>query len=433
MKSKIMAAFAATALALYAAVPVVDETEVSATMEGNRWMVVRYKLTGAPAVVTFDVEIRDGDGVWASVGDILKTCSGDVNRVVEPDESAFKEIRWDARTDWPDQRFNGGCIRAKVTAWAKGAPPDYMVVDLDTFDQTFYTSTNSLPLGGLTNSIYRTTKLVMRRIPAAGETFVMGQATNDAASVACAGQFHAQPYQHWVSLTNDFYMAVFETTQTQHVKLRGDSTANSKDTADPEKPVDALGYNTLRGSDWPATMTPGGILATFRSRSGIDFDIPTEAEWEFACRAGTQSAFYDGSDFADADIGSAELGSIAWYSGNCADDSELTNDNGYLGGLQRGGLKTPNAFGLYDMLGNASEWCRDYVAAYDILAQPALAPVGAATGSTRVKRGGNWHSKGAFTASSSRRGQDPTYTVDAANGGSVWANGYRLVCPAVAK
>ena len=65
--------------------------------------------------------------------------------------------------------------------------------------------------------------------------------------------------------------------------------------------------------------------------------------------------------------------------------------------------------------------------------EAAATTAGAATGSTRVKRGGNWHSKGAFTASSSRRGQDPTYTVDAANGGMVWANGYRLVCPAVAK
>ncbi len=410
----------------------VDASTVSMRVENNRTAVITYRLADDPAVVTLAIERSDGNGGWSRIPVPVVSLSGDVNRLVQPDASALKEIRWDCKADWPDQSFPSGSIRARVTAWAKGAPPDYMVVDLDTFEQRFYASESDIP-GGLANDRYKTDALVMRRIPAGGRSFVMGQHTNDVAAVACAGQFHAKAHQHWVSLANDFYMAVFETTQAQHVKLRGDSNANSKDTADPAKPVDALGYNTLRGSDWPASEAPGGLLAAFRQKTGIDFDIPTEAEWEFACRAGTQGAFYDGSEFADADTGSATLGDLAWYGGNCAADSELKNESGYFGGLRRGGLKAPNAFGLYDMLGNVSEWCRDYVADYDLAAQPSLAPDGAATGTTRVKRGGNWHSKGVFTASSTRRGQNPTNSVDAANGGTIWANGYRLVCPAVAK
>ena len=423
----------------FAASPNIDAGSVSMTQSENRTAVVRYKLTGADAVVTFDIEHRDGEGNWRSIGVPIVSVAGDVNRVVTHDASAFKEIRWNARKDWPDRHFDDGSIRAKVTAWAKSSPPDYMVIDLDTFDETFYETADRIP-GGIFDECYLTNKLVMRRIHAACETFVMGQQTNDAASATCEGAFIAHAPQHWVTLTNDFYIGVFEATQGQHKKLRGDGTSRSKATGDDRLPVDAISYQRLRGGitgetiNWPATGTAvGQDLAVFRTRSGIDFDIPTEAEWEFACRAGTQSAFHDGSEFTAVNSGSATLGGIAWFKGNCPDDSELTDSSGLVGGLRRPGQKESNAWGLYDMAGNVSEWCRDWAGAYDLAAQPAVAPVGPSSGSLRIKRGGNWHGKGAYCASSARRANNPSYSVDASDGTNVWGNGYRLVCPATAK
>lgn len=438
-------------VAVLAAPPVIDASSVTLSQVGNRTAVVRYRLTGAPAVVTFDIEHRDGDGNWSSIDVDFVTLSGDVNRLVQPDDSALKEIRWEARNDWPDQSFQDGSIRARVTAWDKAAPPDYMVIDLSDFSETFYETADRLPLGGLSNDYYRTNALVMRRIHAAGQTFVMGQQTRDSDSSTCEASFRYRAPEHWVSLTNDFYMAVFETTQRQHQRLQlvdGGGNKDSRDLTSVMQPVDAMSYNKLRGSveegiDWPVTGTAvGGLLAAFRANSGIEFDIPTEAEWEFACRAGTQSAFYDGSEFTTADEGSATLGDLAWFCGNCVADSELTNDNGYYGGIKVPGLKRPNAWGLYDMYGNASEWCKDWAGAYDTASAPTIAPGGAASNAEntvgrRIKRGGNWRGRGAFASSSGRRSNEVTYTVDAGNapsqGSATWANGYRLVCPAVAK
>ena len=102
-----------------AASPDIDASSVSMRVEGNRWAVVQYKLTGDSAVVTFDIEHRDGEGNWLSIGVPIVSVTGDANRLVEPDASSFKEIRWNARVDWPDQSFADGSIRAKVTAWAK--------------------------------------------------------------------------------------------------------------------------------------------------------------------------------------------------------------------------------------------------------------------------------------------------------------------------
>lgn len=432
----------ASAITAAAAPAVVDVSSVSLSQSDDGAVFVRYKLTGAPAVVTFDIERRGGEGGWSPMRVQPDDIAGDVNRLVQPDATSFREIHWDAGRDWPGQSFTNGMFRARVTAWDKAAPPDYMVIDLDTFDETFYETADRLPLGGLANDHYRTNALVMRRIHAAGETFVMGQTTNYSEAVSCVAAFSpANAAQHWVSLTNDYYMAVFETTQAQHRKL-GAASSRSKDTADGRKPVDGISYLRLRMAetgtasdiDWPATgSSVGGDLASIRARTGIDFDIPTEAEWEFACRAGTTSAYYNGAEFTGPTTGTPSLTDIAWYQKN-RDDGVITDDGGKKGGIQVVGLKEPNAWGLYDMCGNASEWCKDWAAAYDTSSQPAVAPAGPVTGTARVKRGGNWYSQGAHAASSSRRSTTHTdYSVDDSSGTGVWANGYRLVCPAIAK
>ena len=443
--NRLAMAFAAAMAGIMAyAAPVVDASSVTMRQLPNRTVVIDYRLTGEDAIITLDIEKRDGEGNWASIGVPLRHLTGDVNRRVtkNSDENVneVRKIQWAAAKDWPDQVIKDQSVRAKVTAWALTCPPDYMVLDLNTFSQFFYTSTNSLPYG-LSNSIYRTTMLVMRKIPAAGATFLMGQATNTSMDVSCRNCFMpASAEQHWVSFTNDYYMAIYETTQKQNKMLRGDGNSNSA-TANDEAPVDAIAYVTLRGNvgdgiDWPTTGTAvGGVLATFRARSGIEFDLPTEAEWEFACRAGTLTAFSNGENFHGTESGCVSLGDIGWYKGNFTGTAE-TYSNATRGGSQVVGQKAPNPWGLYDMHGNVSEWCKDYAAPYDVSVQPVVAPGGPTTdaGYGRIKRSGTWFTAGVYTASSARRSTTHiNYSLDDSSGAKVWSNGYRLVCSAVAK
>ena len=140
-------------------------------------------------------------------------------------------------------------------------------------------------------------------------------------------------------------------------------------------------------------MFPGKTLVAFAKKTG--FRLPTEAEWEYACRAGSQGMSYLGN-FAIKGINNAPtLGKIAWYGGNSGVaytggvDSSHWLDREHLSelsGTHRRGLLPPNAWGIYDMLGNVCEWCQDWYSDYPTLAKSD--PIGPETGTRRVQRGG---------------------------------------------
>jgi len=124
-----------------------------------------------------------------------------------------------------------------------------------------------------------------------------------------------------------------------------------------------------KGDDYPVETVDWGdtqdFIAALGARSGIRFRLPTEAEWEYVCKAGKS-----GQDYG-------ELGDIAWFNENSNNETHPV------------GQKKPNAWGLYDMLGNVWEWCQDWYGSYP--GSPQVNPTGPESGSSRVIRGGSWY------------------------------------------
>jgi formylglycine-generating enzyme len=132
------------------------------------------------------------------------------------------------------------------------------------------------------------------------------------------------------------------------------------------------------------------ILCDFTANG---YRLPTEAEWEYACRAGTETDFHTGNmtHSGSSPIDPA-LDRAGWYGGNSGSTTHPV------------GEKEPNAFGLYDMHGNVYEWCWDWYAGNYYASSPAEDPRGPASGSDRVVRGGSWHYNALATAVPRYRG-----------------------------
>jgi formylglycine-generating enzyme required for sulfatase activity len=139
-------------------------------------------------------------------------------------------------------------------------------------------------------------------------------------------------------------------------------------------------------------------------KEGKTYRLPTEAEWEYACRAGTQTAWSFGDD-------EKELGDYAWYDEN----AEFIGED-YA---HQVGLKKPNAFGLFDMHGNVDEWCHDYWGDYYYKQSPEKDPTGPASGDSRVLRGGSQCNLTRATRSAFRHRLSQVFLHD--------LNGFRLV------
>jgi formylglycine-generating enzyme required for sulfatase activity len=164
---------------------------------------------------------------------------------------------------------------------------------------------------------------------------------------------------HEVTLTKPFYLGIYEVTQAQWKVLMGDDPAHFKG--------DDLPVETVRWDDCHRFLTK----LKEKLPEGLTCRLPTEAEWEYACRAGSQTEYCCGDDVA-------ALGEYAWYSANCENKTHPV------------GQKKPNAWGLYDMHGNVWEWCEDGFAPYT--AAPATDPKGPLSTAFCVARGGAWQS-----------------------------------------
>ena len=287
-----------------------------------------------------------------------------------------------------------GFFRVAEAGEDDGWLKSYLAVDMSGGSGALYWPVEELydmPDGGWTDE-YKTTKLLLRLL--APDTFAMGSPTGELGR-------NSDEAQHDVTLTKPYYIGVFEVTQRQWELATG---SNPSAYTGETRPVESASYNAIRGSSagagWPGSdeVDAGSFLGVLREKTGLAFDLPTEAEWEYACRAGTPTALNDGNDLSDTSS-CTNLAALGRYFHNQGDglggtSNQHTEVGSYL----------PNAWGLYDMHGNVAEWCLDWPASYS---GSVTNPAGANSGSYRVCRGGSWNDDARYCRSAARNSSRP--------------------------
>ena len=274
----------------------------------------------------------------------------------------------------------------------------YMIVDLMKSGKKAVAYLDEAPKDGWSDE-YRTKKIALRKI--------------------APGSFEYLPGKSF-TITKPFYISVFEVTQKQYEMVMKDNPSEFKGDM---RPVEKMCYIDIRGSkkgqNWPKEGAVDGdsYLGRLRKKVGIDFDLPTEVQWEYACRAGTTG------DFNVDDI---EMAKIGKYEGNHGASDHHVKVGSFM----------PNAWGLYDMHGNVWELCLDRgkdVTGWrwfswedeDGRKETETDPKGPAVGSTRILRGGSW-ADNLKQCSFSYRGCLPVHDKN-------WGVGFRIACPAGAQ
>ena len=433
-----------------------EVTDVTMTQSGaGRLVTITYKLT-EDAVVTLDVQTNATPNAatgWASIGgEAICNAQGAVWRKVtsaDADGNGNCTITWRPDLSWVDEFGNGfkiadGCAKAVVTAWSLDNTPNYMVVNVSDAaqpnTQKYYPSAESIPGGLLDNDVYRKTAIVMRKIMAKDVVWTMGSTPQETRN-----RVADREATHQVTLTNNYYIGVFPVTQSQWALIQSNNLTPSfynNVSYSAMRPVEKVCYNEIRNADntttantaydWPAAPNPYSFLGRLRTKTGIDFDLPSDAQWEFAARAGHGSTMWgDGSAIvnSDKDDNLGRLGRYAQNGGKVsgkepAQTCDASNGTAYVGTYQ------PNSWGIYDMHGNVWEWCLDWYAdnittldgMLNIDPSDSSKTLSGAAGSQRVKRGGGWVYDEGINRPAFRNTENPT-TQDK-------YTGFRLYCTA---
>lgn len=377
---------------------------------GTRAVKIKYDLD-QDAIITLAITTN---GV--SIGDqhvtrFISTQSGvtpPVNRVVEVGDD--HEIIWNAGIDWPEHEEQ---VQAKVTAWSEDAPPLYCAVNVlaglgagvDVYPVYYYPSAEAVP-DGVTNIVYKTHRILMRRIdPTGGSGFRMGSPAEE------SGHNDSREVQVDVMLTKPFYIGIYQVTQKQWNHVMGNWPSYFTTTREA-RPVEQVSYYDIReapsnnpiDSTWPESTQVHGesFMGLLRSHTGLNsFDLPTEAQWEWACRAETGGALNDGTTDISNLTACVFLDQLGRYSSN-GGSGAVTEDTTAKGTAAVGSY-LPNAWGLYDMHGNVYEWCLNW---YTDAIGAGENPEGVTTENTpgyyRMKRGGAWNSSAQYCRSATR-------------------------------
>ena len=462
-------------------------SNVSASPRQNGDVRVRYTLDAEPAVVTFALYDRTSGAKLDESR--YNVTAGAVNRLVQPGAAKFLFTN--------ETGVDPANLDVRVRAWPTNCPPDYLVVNLADKDAApaYYVNTNAMPFA-VTDAMCKTTHLVMRKIPAANVEFRLGSPDD-----AFGHTVGLAENLRWAILSEDYYLGIYPVTYAQNNYAQAGynkvcdfghwSSDTFKDIRRDDWPVDRIQFCTLRNymhesgcpgtanaaftdykywprdgfelntnkttkcvcTQYPGTFTP--YLYAWRQNFGFCFDLPTSAQWEFACRAGTLGPGYwtrPVAQYKNALVVNtqgttncnwyAELNDYAWNVNNSFDETVGTHVPHAVG------LKKPNPFGLYDMLGNVAEFCRDICRnAVASNTEAETDPAGQAAAGALVMRsdkivarGGSYCSKAhacrpATYVSFSPGDADNEYLTDASASnemGVKWVMGYRLWAPAAA-
>ena len=332
-----------------------------------------------------------------------------------PVSDGTHRVTWDANAEGVNFKSQDVTVFAEVVHFAE----KYMVIDVSGGPNT-----NCYPVtylhgaleGGFNKDEYKGSNIVLRLIPPG--SFVMGSPITE------PGRNDAREVQHAVAITKPFYIGVFQITQKQYLNVMGGANP-SLYTSDDRRPVERVSYEIIRGkvdgAKWPQTNSVDGtsFMGKLRARckewdsdkknyakdvEGL-FDLPTEAQWEYACRAGTTTPFNNGEPCATVGDLDTQLAKLGRYTKNSGSQHAVVGTSG-----------ASNVWGLYDMHGNVWEWCLDRIQA-DVqnIENPSVDPVGAASGSSLVRRGGAYWNEAKDCRSAVRQGSGPS-EVDASIG-----------------
>ena len=306
------------------------------------------------------------------------------------------KVIWNPASDLTLKSSN---LKIKVTATDITSEATYLVVDLSggTSASSYPVSyLSSVPEGGWGDE-YKTTKLVLRLVQPG--TFDMGSPTTELGRDPSANG----ELQHPVTLTKPYYIGIFEMTQGQYKCITGNNPADRAIALD--HPVNEISYDMIRGTDqgknWPTdnNVDSDSFMGILRAKTGLTFDLPTEAQWEYACRATTTTALNSGKDLTQT-TACPNMAEVGRYTHN-------TND-GKGNYFVAPGQYLVNNWGIYDMHGNLAELCLDYYADYSG-SEAVTDPKGPSTGTLRVQRGGDWEDIASECRSARRVGIDSNY------------------------
>ena len=349
MKKLMMIAAACSALAASAAITITDVT-ARQRWPWNGLVDIDFTISGAAAGEAFAIDI---DATAASGATQLSAKT----YATEPvGGSGDNRVVWNLAADYPEFRAND--LRISVTATPiSDSAAIYMVIDLSggssaTAWPVRYTLTPPAHVKGASGEPCQTTELWLRRVCAKGRTFRINSYDVNNSGV-------------WAQQTNDFYMAIFETTQQQWYQMTGNWPSKfNNEKYRGSRPLDWFVPNDLLGANWNSPddrePTETSVLKKMRDRTGLaTISLPTEAQWQYAVAGGPMTSettaygpLADIARHAANNGGWTSSGSSATY------DFDATVGTAYVGTYE------PNSLGLYDMLGNVTEYMLDPFMSY---------------------------------------------------------------------
>ncbi len=337
--------------------------------------------------------------------------------------SGVQQLTWDVARDYPslisrELSFTVEVVESEGDEVSE-TQATYLVIDLSGGSEASTYSVTPLaamPTEGWGEE-YKTNKLVLRRITPG--TFMMGSPDTELGR-------DSDETQHQVTLTQPYYIGVFEVTQRQWELVMGNRPSYFSNNAYyAMRPVECVSYNDICGSSlgaqWPSSdaVDASSFLGKLRARTGCEqWTLPTEAQWEYACRAGTTTALNSGKDLTST-TSCSNLNEVGRYRYNGGESYSASSTT--VNGTATVGSYQPNEWGLYDMHGNVWEWCRDWFK-HDLGTEAAIDPCGSTSGSSHALRGCCWHDSANGCRSAAR---DYISTTSQEK----W-DGFRLVCTA---